>query len=90
MSGDGDTCTGRWRAAILLGASVAWLIGARPSHASSLSGQWETVVVVAAGVVVAVVFTLAIKMLLWPGERAPDHIKRAILDDSAERSSGKG
>jgi hypothetical protein len=39
-----------------------------------------TVIVVAVAIVV-LTFVLAIKYLIWPGERGDQHIKRRILED---------
>jgi hypothetical protein len=39
-----------------------------------------TVIIVAVAIVV-LTFVLAIKYLIWPGERQDEHIKRRILDD---------
>ncbi len=44
-------------------------------------GVFDYVVVVLAVIVVIVTTVLTVRWLIWPGEDAPDHIKRLILDD---------
>jgi hypothetical protein len=44
-------------------------------------GVFDYVVVVLAVIVVIVTTVLTVWWLIWPGEDAPDHIKRLILED---------
>jgi hypothetical protein len=38
-------------------------------------------IIIVAVAIVALTFVLAIKYLIWPGERGDQHIKRRILED---------
>ncbi len=47
------------------------------------TGTWELWLVGVGLVIVVFALVMAAKMLLFPGERGLDHIKRTVLDDSA-------
>ena len=51
------------------------------THGTGPQNQWDLPIVVAAGIIVALTLALALRMLLKPGERDPEHIKRTILKD---------
>ena len=51
-------------------------------HMRGPSSLSETLIFVVAALIVVFVLVLAIKLLIWPGERSRHHIKRSILDDS--------
>ncbi|MCA9597337.1 MAG: hypothetical protein KC776_28680 [Myxococcales bacterium] len=53
------------------------------AHSATPTGTWEFGVVAVGLVLVALALVAALKLLLRPGERAPEHIKRTILDDTA-------
>ncbi len=55
------------------------------AHSSMPSGPWEIGVVAVGLVIVVLSLVVAVKLLLRPGERSPDHIKRTVLDDSGPR-----
>jgi len=54
-----------------------------PGHTLVPRGPLETAVFAAALLILLRVLVLAVKYLVRPGELAPGHIKRAVLDDSA-------
>ena len=65
-------------------AACPYCTVANPSaHSSRPSGAWELGLVAVGAVIVALALLAAVRLLLRPGERSPDHIKLAILDDSA-------
>ncbi len=72
-----------------MSATVA-LAAQHGGHAAGPSSTWEAAIAIGAGVVVAIALVLAVKMLIRPGEKSKDHIKRTILDDSATRRHDRG
>lgn len=55
-----------------------------PTH--SIAGPhavWEWALVVCAVLILVWVLYLGVKYTFWPGEDAPDHIKRKILEGDA-------
>ena len=59
----------------------ATLVATGPTAPAYRPGPWEWTVVAISVVIVAVAIYLAIRYLIWPGERDSSHIKRRILRD---------
>lgn len=56
-------------------------------HAAGPRGSGDWAVVFVAVVILVAALVAAIKLLWFPGEQAPHHVKRMILDDSVPGSS---
>lgn len=51
------------------------------SHGTGPGGQIDYIILVVAGVVVALALVLSIKYLVKPGEKSAGHIKNSVLDN---------
>jgi len=70
------------RALILLVGTVTWTGGALAQHGATVDRGLEGWVVRTVGAfIVLVVLVYTIKLLVHPGEKGHEHIKRRILDD---------
>ena len=59
-------------------------VAANPAaHSLTPSGPWELALAAVGLAIVVFALLPAVKLLFRPGEGSPDHVKRAILDDSA-------
>lgn len=47
-------------------------------------GPLYYLVLIGSSIIVLVVFVLAVKWFIWPGEQSEDHIKRRILEDESK------
>jgi hypothetical protein len=62
-----------------------------PDHGADGSrpeGLFDYGVIVVSTAIVAVTLYLAVRYLVWPGERSGSHIKRTILDSETYRTGG--
>lgn len=58
------------------------------THGAGPQGDFDYVIVFVALLIVVFTLAYAIKYLVHPGEREPDHIKRTILNQSYEGVQG--
>lgn len=70
-------------------SSATSALGASHHQMPGPSADWEIIIAVISGYVVMIALGFALKMLIWPGEKSVDHIKRSILDDSAKHIKGE-
>lgn len=52
------------------------------THGTGPQHQWDMPIVIVAAILVGVTLVLALRMLVKPGERGTNHIKRIILNDT--------
>ena len=74
--------------AVLAAPVLSTPVLAAHDHDVSSLGVWEWLLVGLAGLFVAWVIWRAVVLTIHPGEEAPDHIKRMILDDDVPAGAG--
>jgi len=53
------------------------------THGTGPQSQWDMPIVWVSAIIVGITLLLAVRMLVRPGEHAPGHIKRMVLNEPA-------
>ena len=51
------------------------------THGTGPQSQWDMPIVWVSAIIVGITLALAVRMLVRPGEKASDHIKRLVLNE---------